>query len=121
MARLADDLEELRAPCTALAEAANAVWKHYMVHRELTREAYREAISRLHRLWELIESHAVEELLPRAAEIAAETGITIYDALYAALAEETREPLYTFDKRLANALQGARVRIRVEALEPGQD
>jgi len=115
-ARLADEAEELRAPCIALAEAANAVWKHHAVHREITREEYREAMARLRELWSLIESRAVEELLPRAAEIAAETHVTLYDALYAALAEETGETLYTFDKRLANALKDTAVPVKL--LEP---
>lgn len=40
------------------------------------------------------------DLIPRAVEIAFSTGVTVYDAIYVALAEVTKSKLITYDNKL---------------------
>ena len=46
------------------------------------------------------------DLLPSALEIAEKTRLTVYDSLYAALAQREQAALATFDKKLRDALPG---------------
>lgn len=48
-----------------------------------------------------IELHAIDAAV--ALDVAGRHGLTAYDAAYLALAERLRCPLYTFDRRLAEA------------------
>jgi predicted nucleic acid-binding protein len=50
--------------------------------------------------------YAPEDLMPRAADIALETGVIIYDALFLALAEDAEPVVVTADDRLLKALRG---------------
>ncbi len=49
---------------------------------------------------------APEDLMPRAAEIALETGVIVYDALFLALAEDSGTIMVTADTKLLNILEG---------------
>lgn len=50
----------------------------------------------------------MEDLIERAAEIANETGVIVYDALFLALAEDARTVMVTADGRLLKTLEGTR-------------
>jgi len=108
--------EELHAPCIAAAEVANALWRHARLLRDVPVEAARRGLGRLERLLRLVELHpAAGELLGDALRLALEEGVTVYDALYLALAARLRQPLYTYDEKLAEAARGA----GVETVVPG--
>ena len=85
----------------AVKEVANSIWKR--VRRGgLTREqgmrlyrAFRENL--------MVRLHPQEELYDMAFEIALDSGITIYDALYIALSRKTGYTLVTSDKTQAEA------------------
>lgn len=93
---------ELVAPGTLYPEFLNALWWKYRSD-ELSREAIREG-------WEKLSSdrpvslYAPEDLMPRAVEIALESGI-IYDALFLALAEDADTLVVTADDKLLKALE----------------
>jgi hypothetical protein len=53
-----------------------------------------------------LEVHSAELLLESAWVIARETGLTVYDSLYVALAVAQTAPLVTADRRLFEALRG---------------
>jgi len=105
--------EELHAPCIALAEVLNAVWKHVHLLRDLDTAEARRALRRLRMLRQVIVLHGVEELGERALDMALGYGVTLYDALYIALAEQLGQPFYTFDARLAEKLRDAGTGIQV--------
>lgn len=94
---------ELLAPGTILPEAFNAFWQ---LHRrgELSGEEVSEG-------WDLISNlplslYAPEDLMPRAVEIAFETGAIVYDALFLALAEDAETTMVTADGKLLKTLEG---------------
>lgn len=53
-----------------------------------------------------LDLYAPEDLMPRAAEVALETSVIIYDALFLALAEDMNATLITADTKLLRALGG---------------
>lgn len=92
------DAESIHAPAHWLAEAANALWPMHSVRRELTRDELRQRIARLAEA--PVQVTPLTDLIESAAEIAAELGVTMYDALYLALAAQQDVPLVTADRRL---------------------
>jgi predicted nucleic acid-binding protein len=94
---------ELLAPGTILPEAFNAFWQ---LHRrgELSGEEVREGWALLSNL--PLSLYAPEDLMPRAVELAFETGVIIYDALFLALAEDADTLVVTADGKLLKALEG---------------
>jgi predicted nucleic acid-binding protein len=94
---------ELVAPSTLHPEFFNALWwKHR--RDELSRKEVREG-------WEQLVAdrpaslYALEDLMPRAAEITLESGVIIYDTLFLALAENTDTLVVTADGKLLKALE----------------
>lgn len=95
---------ELVAPSTLQPEFFNALWwKHR--RGELSPDEVRDG---WHRLIadEPASLYAPEDLMPRAVEIAFESGAIVYDSLFLALAEDSDAALVTADERLLKALQG---------------
>jgi len=90
----------INVPDIALAEALNALWKHRVLIQDLDEEGFRGAVKDLLALWRRLAVHRSESLAPRAVEIAVERRVTVYDALYLALAESTNSTLLTFDGEL---------------------
>ncbi len=102
-AAVGDRRVELRAPGTLLPEAFNALWQRHR-RSELSREEVSEA-------WEVISTIPLtlcgpEDLIPRAVEITFESGATIYDALFLALAQDTGTVMVTSDDKLLRILKG---------------
>ncbi len=83
-------------------EVANAIWKAYAVKKLVS---FNDAI----RLYQLLERmigvnivlESERRYVSSALRIALEHGITVYDALYIALARERNLPLLTLDERQA--------------------
>ena len=84
----------LVAPTHLLLEIMNALWSHHATAGQIKR-----AVELLRKLrLDFVEPDAV--LLARAAEMAVEHRITVYDALFAALAERLTCELVTADREL---------------------
>lgn len=100
---LEDGSVSLLAPGTILPEVFNAFWQKYR-RKELTHGEVQQG-------WELISElplnfYAPEDLMSRAAEIALESGVIIYDALFLALAEDAGTVVLTADDKLLKAIEG---------------
>jgi predicted nucleic acid-binding protein len=104
----ADELD-IFAPDILLAEVGNVLWKATRL-RNWPQIAARQAISDLSAL--AISTYPTKTLLPNALELAITHGITVYDALYVALAQQKKIPLYTADLRLVRALDDAILEIQ---------
>jgi predicted nucleic acid-binding protein len=98
--------EEVRAACPSLlcVEVGNAVLR---LHRGgmLTSRAAQRVLERT--LAAPFEAVPVELLVLHAWGVAAERGLTVYDACYVVLAEARDAPLVTADRRLADATPNA--------------
>ena len=91
-------------PALFFTEVTQTLWKKVHQRRELSQDEGREGVHSL--LLMPLSVHASNPLLDAAFEIAMETGRTVYDSLYLALAVSLGCRLVTADLRLFNALQG---------------
>lgn len=95
--------QRLQVPDLFFAEVGNILWKH--IRRvEMTPEQAQLILSALIALPFSVHSH--RGLMEATLTIAAQTGRTVYDSLYLALAVHEQTMLITADKRFYNALQG---------------
>ena len=100
----------LIAPEYVLVESANVLWKHlqrYNVRREEAEASFRA----LRDLGIRLVPNGV--LLEGALILAADNGITVYDALFCALAVRENVPLITADSALIRRLAGTGVQATV--------
>ena len=93
----------LLAPDLIRAEVGNVLWKRWR-RGELDAAEVDAALADFRRF--PLEVHSAEPLLESAWAIARETGLTVYDGLYVALAVAQTAPLVTADRRLYEALRG---------------
>jgi predicted nucleic acid-binding protein len=102
------DYDVLYAPDHWLAEAANALWSK-VFHGDLTPADATERLAVL--MTAPMTETPVARLMARAFEIAAARMVTVYDALYVALAEHRRVPFVTADARLVRRLDGEEIEV----------
>ena len=100
--------EELHIPCIAFSEVVNAIWKHYVLLKDLDRSEAEESLKLLQELSKVLIIHDVAPLLREAFDIAAALRVSVYDSIYLALARKLRQPLYTFDKTLREKVKGVK-------------
>ena len=81
----------------AIKETANALIKKTL-KKEVDAETAKEIIVRSPRIVKIMPQ---KEQFPKAMEIATKHKITIYDALFIALASNTNQPLLTSDRKQA--------------------
>jgi predicted nucleic acid-binding protein len=89
------------APDLLFAEAGNAVWKKVQ-RKELVPEEGRQLVVDLAHV--AVEPVATRGLIQDALALAVTAGITVYDALYLALAVRLETQLITGDDRLAGRI-----------------
>lgn len=100
--RLLHAPEEFVAPDLLFAEVANVIWKK--VRRgELPDEAATGIVSGLHRID--IETVSCRDLAATACSLAIDTGRSVYDSMYLALAIARHTRLITADQHLVNAIR----------------
>ncbi|MDI3476223.1 MAG: hypothetical protein PWQ79_2059 [Thermococcaceae archaeon] len=88
----------------ALVESLNAIWKA-IVRGRLEERDGKERIEALKYLAEGLLLFEARDYFERGLEIALSERITVYDALYIALAEEIEAKFYTSDVRQFEAAQ----------------
>ncbi len=98
---------ELVTVATAYVEVANTLWKHTYLLRRIPESSYRELRKTVVPLITASVSRVYDplELLEDALDTAAEYQITVYDALFVALALRVGGKLASFDKKLREALE----------------
>ncbi|MEM0023535.1 MAG: type II toxin-antitoxin system VapC family toxin [Thermofilaceae archaeon] len=96
----------------AVLEAANALWRHTCLLRRIPLDRY-EALARYLKplVYGSARLYASLDLLESAVRIASDFSITVYDALYVALAQKLGCKLASFDEELKKRLEGFGVRI----------
>ena len=91
---------ELLAPDLLWAELGNVLWKRHR-RRELDHPTTVELLRDFSRV--PLELHSTDRWAVAALELAIQHGVTVYDALYLALAAGTGCRLVTADRRLQEA------------------
>ena len=96
----------------AAEEAANAIWKAYRLRGLVDREAALKLYRLLRRLLGVnVLPEPGERYLDTAFTVALDHGLTVYDALYVALALEKGLPLLTLDEKQARVAEKLGVRV----------
>jgi predicted nucleic acid-binding protein len=108
--RLLAEKQELLVPDLFFVEIGNALWKRVQRGLMPPEEAQRiaETVPRFP-----LNSHPSRDLAEAALAIAINTGRTVYDSLYVALAVREEAPLVTADERLYNAISSGPLAPRV--------
>jgi len=101
MARVADGELVLLAPDLLYPETGNILWKKRRLH-ELTLAEVDEIVDAISAL--PIKIEASRPVMPLAVTIAMHSGITVYDAMYVAVARIYETRMITADKKLVDAL-----------------
>ena len=91
----------LHAPDLLYSEVANVIWKRHC-RGEIDRT---DAVKLFSDIMELpLEIASSDQLVGPALELAMQTGRTVYDCLYVALAVEIKTVMISTDRRLVNSL-----------------
>ena len=101
MSRVANGELVLLAPDLLYPETGNILWKKRRLH-ELTLAEVDEIVNAISAL--PIKIEASRPVMPLAVTIAMHSGITVYDAMYVALARIYETRMITADKKLVDAL-----------------
>ena len=92
------------APSLAIEEVANAVWKQVTLKNAMSVTEARQALKILKSMLEVnITIYTSHDIIEDAFDIAVRRKITIYDAIYIALARRTGSTLVTLDQKQAEA------------------
>ena len=83
----------------ALSESLNALWKHYLLLKDLSLDSFKEATRDLLILWSKLSIVSTYEIAKKAVEIAINKNMTIYDSVYLSLAQKYMATLATFDTK----------------------
>ncbi len=113
-----DGAAELLAPGTILPEGFNAIAQQRrrgLLDEEDATGAWEKLLAAP------VYTYATEDLIERAAEIANETGVIVYDALFLALAEDAETVMVTADGKLLRALKSTRYAPLATSLERAND
>lgn len=94
----------------ALVETCNAVWKHFVLYKKISRDDARFRFKVLMMLRDVVIFEPLENYLQPAVEIAMSEEITIYDALYLAQAEK-QGGLLTGDKMQSEVARKIGIRV----------
>ncbi|MFQ6075506.1 MAG: type II toxin-antitoxin system VapC family toxin [Candidatus Bathyarchaeia archaeon] len=90
----------------AFVEAANALWKSVSVLKRIPPDEAEPRVEALKRLLRKTSTiHTSEELLDEAVRVATQHDITVYDALYIALARKLDVRLASTDENLYQKLR----------------
>ena len=101
LSRVTDGELVLYAPDLVYPETGNILWKKQR-RRELTSEEVDEIANAFIALPMIIESS--KPIIPLAVSIAMHSGITVYDAMYVAVARVYETQMLTADKKLTDTL-----------------
>ncbi len=92
--------ERISSPDIALAESLNAIWKHHVLLKDVSRHDLQTALEITREVWSKIEKIQSEYISEDAMNIAVQYKASVYDSLYIAACRLTSGKLFTFDSKL---------------------
>ena len=84
----------------ALAECLNVIWKHANLLSDLKAEDAKSAVEDLIKVYDDLNIVTAREIAIETLKIAFTQNVTVYDALYIAVALKVNGTLYTADQKL---------------------
>ena len=90
------------APDIALAEALNAIWKHFSLAKDIGRAELEGAVEQLLFIWDKITKLDTSNLAVAGVRISTANRFAVYDSLYIAASRSENAPLLTFDSDMIN-------------------
>ena len=84
----------------ALAECLNVIWKHANLLLDLKAEEAKSAVEDLIKVYDGLNIITTREITEETMNIALIQNVTVYDALYIAVAQKVNGTLYTADQKL---------------------
>jgi predicted nucleic acid-binding protein len=115
--RLLDDGYRRHVPDLLFLEVAGVLWKRCHQRGEISAEEVTTIRTRLDEA--PLRIHSTRDLLDDAVGLALETGRTVYDCVYLALAAQLELPVVTADRKLVNAMAGSPTGIVVKWIGDG--
>jgi len=100
----------------AFAEAGNVIWKHVKMGRIDASEVTKRA-EMLRKLVNTSRVYRVEDCIVEAAKLAVGHDVTVYDALFIALAVKLNTKLITTDEKLYDKVNGTGLERFVECVK----
>jgi len=96
---------ELHVPELAFLETSSAAWKRIIVFKQ-SRDTVLRNLKLLHKfISDVCIVHRDVNYLQRAIELSIELGVTVYDSLFLAIAEEYETKVLTVDRKLVETLK----------------
>jgi predicted nucleic acid-binding protein len=112
---LLDSGVRLFAPDLIYAEVGNVIWKRHGrgdIDNKDAADIFNDVMSLP------LEITASKQLADQALTLAMQTGRTVYDCLYVALAVQTKTIMFSNDRRLVNSLSAGPLKKYISALGP---
>jgi len=100
----------------AFAEAGNVIWKHVKMGRIKTEDAVKR-VEVLKRLINTSKIYKSEDFLVESIRLAVKYDLTIYDALFVALAQRLNDKLVTTDRKLWEKLKDTDLSYLIECVK----
>jgi predicted nucleic acid-binding protein len=91
----------------SLYELGNAIWKESVLLKRLSAEERNEVLDRVSRVMSLMKVLRAEGHERRIMDVAAQLGVTYYDATYVYMAKALGASLVTVDRKLARLAKPA--------------
>lgn len=103
--------EPIDAPDVIVPEVLNALWKGYVVRKNLSKKAFDEALGNFSNIVDDLDLIPAGEIKDIAIRIAVSKHITVYDSMYIATSIFRGKPLLSFDEKMLKVASGLGVQL----------
>lgn len=99
------EYDELHVPELVFLETSSAAWKRIIAFKQ-SRDTVLRNLKLLHKfISDVCVVHRDVDYLQRAIELSIELGVTVYDSIFLAIAEEYETKVLTIDRKLVETLK----------------
>ena len=106
--------DPIEAPDIVVPEVLNALWKSYVLKRDMNQSNFESAVKQLDAIMEQLDLISGKELKDIALRVSVEKRIPIYDSMYIAAGIQTGSPLLSCDRELVR--KASELGVRIEPL-----
>ncbi len=92
--------EPIDAPDVIVSEVLNALWKDYVIRKNLSKNAFEQALDNFSSIINELNLIPANDLKDMAIRIAVSKHVTVYDSMYIAASIMSGKPLLSFDEKM---------------------